>query len=304
MILIESVPNFSTTNTATINSIIKAFKLQKCMVLEVDSDLEYNRTVITVIATPEALKAGLRDVLLIANELIDLRLHHGKHPFMGSIDVIPLIKFHGIEDDALINYSVELAQYLYQTTNTCLFYYNKNNNQTLANLRRNGYLNLQARINNQELVPDFGNFSIKNGATAIGCREFLIAYNILLDTSDKEVADYIARNIRESNGGLKNVQAIIIKLENKYELSLNLTNYHITNLDQLYKTLSVLCNNCNIKYLDATLVGLIPMQALTALDVANDIEVLCQNISKKYLIKNLTKEKVLEYLLEVNHVYR
>ena len=186
MKIIECVPNFSEgNNLAIINSIkniTNSFK--DITLLDVDPGKATNRTVITFAGPPNAVIECAFEMIKIAAELIDMESHKGEHPRMGATDVCPLIPISGVTIEECINYSIKLSKKVGSLLKIPVFLYeysaNSDSRKNLANIRSGEYELMDQKIKQKEWLPDFGpsKFNYKSGATAIGARDFLIAYNI------------------------------------------------------------------------------------------------------------------------------
>ena len=205
MKLIECVPNFSEgRNKDIIDSITSEItSISNVKLLDVDPGKDTNRTVVTFVGSPDSVIEAAFLAIAKASELIDMSIHKGEHPRMGATDVCPLVPIKGVSIDECIEYSHKLAQKVAKKLNIPVFMYEKSakskDRQNLANIRKGEYEGMSKKIKLKDWAPDYGNkFNIKSGVTAIGVREFLIAYNINLNTSDKKLASDIALDIREA----------------------------------------------------------------------------------------------------------
>ena len=203
--LIECVPNFSEgVDSAKIQSIVKAIKvIQGVTVLDVDPGKDTNRTVVTFVGNPESVLEAAFQGIKKASELIDMSQHKGTHPRMGATDVCPIIPISGVSIEECIEYSLKLGKRVGQDLKIPVFLYEKSARQpsrkNLATIREGEYEGLKKKLKDARWKPDYGpsSFNKHAGATVIGCREFLIAYNINLNTKDKRLATDIAFEIRE-----------------------------------------------------------------------------------------------------------
>lgn len=209
--LIECVPNFSEgKNKEIIESIVNEIRgVSGVNLLDVDPGEEMNRTVVTFIGEPEAVKKAAFLSIKKASELIDMSKHKGSHPRMGATDVCPLIPVTGVTTEECILISKELAEMVGKFLNIPVYLYEKSatkpDRSNLAIIRQGEYEGLSKKILLPEWQPDYGpnEFNSKSGATVIGVREFLIAYNINLNTKEKKYADDIALELREKGRSVK-----------------------------------------------------------------------------------------------------
>lgn len=269
--IIECVPNFSEgRDKELIEQIVGIFRDQKDVtLLEYSSDSDHNRSVVTLLGTKEGLKRTLLEAVNIAIEKIDLNNHSGEHPRMGAFDVIPFIPIKNITMEECIEFSKEFAKELYEKFSIPVFLYENSASSTkrknLSVLRRGEFENMDSKIKEEDFIPDFGTkLHPTFGITAIGAREFLIAYNVNLDTDNIEIANNIAKRVRHISGGLRYVKAIGIKLEerNIAQVSMNLVDYKKTPIYQVVELIRVEAKRYGVNIIGTELIGLSPMQAL------------------------------------------
>lgn len=269
--IIECVPNFSEgRDKELIEQIVGVFRDQKDVtLLEYSSDSDHNRSVVTLLGTKEGLKRTLLEAVNIAIEKIDLNNHSGEHPRMGAFDVIPFIPIKNITMEECIEFSKEFAKELYEKFSIPVFLYENSASSTkrknLSVLRRGEFENMDSKIKEEDFIPDFGTkLHPTFGITAIGAREFLIAYNVNLDTDNIEIANNIAKRVRHISGGLRYVKAIGIKLEerNIAQVSMNLVDYKKTPIYQVVELIRVEAKRYGVNIIGTELIGLSPMQAL------------------------------------------
>jgi len=204
-ILIECVPNFSEgKDKAVIKQITDEIeKIEGVKLLDVDPGYEMNRTVVTFVGSPEGVKEAAFNSIKKAAELIDMRTHKGSHPRMGATDVCPFVPVSGITTEECIELSKEVAKKVGEDLNIPIYLYEKSaqtpERENLAIIRQGEYEALEEKLKNPEWKPDFGpaNFNTQAGGTVIGVREFLIAYNISLNTREALHATDIAFELRE-----------------------------------------------------------------------------------------------------------
>ena len=269
MPLIECVPNFSEGRDMTIiQSLGDAIEaVEGVNLLNVSSDYDHHRTVMTFIGEPEPILEAAYQSIAIAAQLIDLEKHQGVHPRMGATDVVPFVPLRG----ASISDCVEVAQklgvqvgdklglpvYLYEAAAT------QPDRQNLADVRRGGYEKLKEEIHLPHRKPDFGSTRLGNaGACVIGARQPLIAFNAYLDTDDVDIAQQIAVEIRESGGGLAFLKALGLLVAGQAQVSMNIIDFRQTSLFTIMSALHELVNKYNVSVTHTELVGLIPQSAL------------------------------------------
>ncbi len=294
MKLIECVPNFSEGCDKKILDAISASicSVNNVTLLDVDPGAETNRTVFTFVGTPDAVIEAAFQAIKKAGELIDMSKHHGTHSRMGATDVCPLIPISDVSMEECIEYSKKLGKRVGEELGIPIYLYeysaSKPEWKNLANIRKGEYEALPKKMQDPAWKPDFGPqvFNAKSGATAIGVREFLIAYNINLNTRDKAKAHDIALDIREKGrpardakgklikdaDGNKVMQAGIFKEckavgwfideYDRAQISINLTNYKITPVHEVLDKVRELALAKGIFVTGSELVGLTPKEAL------------------------------------------
>src|SRR3990167_8251258 len=236
--IIECIPNFSEgRDKKKIDKSCKAItNVKGILLLNVESDIAHNRSVITFAGTPVAVLEAAFQATKTASRIIDLTRHKGEHPRMGATDVIPLVPISGITMKECVRLAQKLGSRIGIELKIPVYLYEKaakrEDRKNLANIRKGEYEGLKKEIGkNADRKPDFGpKYLGKAGATAVGAREPLIAYNVNLDTKNIKIAKAIAKKIREKDGGFKSVKALGFELKDKgiTQVSMNLTNYKIT----------------------------------------------------------------------------
>ncbi len=268
--LVECVPNFSEgRNTEVIDQIVAAMeKVKGVSLLDRHSDEDHNRTVITFVAPPrpaaEAAFAGIAK----AAELIDMERHTGEHPRLGATDVVPFVPIAGVSLDDCIELASLLGQrvgdelgipvYLYEAAAT------RPERANLANVRRGEYEALKDAIQTDpDRAPDYGPAELGSaGATVIGARLPLIAFNVYLTTEDVSVAKKIAKAVRHSSGGLRFVKSVGLLVEGRAQVSMNLTDYSRTPIARVVEFIRREAARYGVAVHHSELVGLAPQEAL------------------------------------------
>ena len=273
MPIIESIPNVSEgRRPEVIEELAGAIRgTPGVRLLDHSSDTSHNRSVFTLVGDAPSLKAAILSLMDVAVRRIDLREQRGEHPRVGAVDVVPFVP---IEDASMAD-CVQLAKdvgaavaerfavpvYLYEeaSTNTA--------RKNLEDIRRGEFEGLAAKMSSPDWRPDFGPASphLSAGATVVGARMPLIAYNINLATDRLDVARKIAAAIRHSSGGLRYVKAMGVKLEdrNLAQVSMNLTNYEKTPVFRVFEMVKREAERYGVSILESEIVGLIPSAALT-----------------------------------------
>jgi len=270
---LETVPNFSEgRDWDVIEELVDAFKeTDGVSYLDLHLDEDHNRSVITAAGPADRLQTALVDAVGVAVENIDLSEHEGTHPFMGAADVIPFVPIDRSTMEDATRTARELAERLSDRYNLPVFLYanaaSRDHTRKLASLRNLTPDELQKRMREDEAwKPDFGPDQLhpKSGLTAVGSRDFLIAMNVDLLTSDPEDVHRIAREVRESSGGLTGIQALGMNLENqgRMTVSTNITDFRKTSPQELVTAIHEKAEAYGIKPGPTELVGLIPEEAV------------------------------------------
>ncbi len=267
MKIIECVPNFSEgRNRATIEQIAHVFSLHPGVRLaDYSSDSDHNRSVFTFLGEPSAVLDAALAAAGKALELIDMRGQEGAHPRLGAVDVVPFIPLAAAKMSDAVAVAREFGRMLFEKYGVPVYFYGcavlKPNCVDLPEVRRGGYEGLTQRINCADTAPDIGvEINKRAGATIVGAREILVAYNINLAGGDLALAQKIAAQIREKNAGLKNVRAIGVPLKsrNLAQVSINLTNCRETSLRDVYDEVKKLADKNRVGILESELIGLAP----------------------------------------------
>jgi len=268
--LVECVPNFSEGRDKTkLDAIVAAMKIGGVYLLDREMDSDHNRSVITLAGEREAIQeAAIRGVGKAA-ELIDLNVHQGAHPRMGAADVVPFIPIEGVslEDCVAMARHVgaeiwkryQIPVYLYEAAATTA------ERQNLENIRRGQFEGLRAEIaTNPARKPDFGEPRLHPtaGATVVGARKALIAYNVFLNTPDVEIAKKVAKAVRFSSGGMRFVKAAGFLVRGLAQVSMNLTDFEQTPIHRVFEMVKREAARYGVLPASSEIVGLIPKKAL------------------------------------------
>lgn len=270
MSLVECVPNFSEgRDTAKVEAIIAAMKMDGVYLLDKEMDPDHNRCVITLVGDGDAIaESAIRGVGKAA-DLIDLTKHQGAHPRIGAADVVPFIPIEGVtlEDCIAIARHVgteiwrrhKIPVYLYEAAAT------KPERQNLENIRRGQFEGLRIELaTNADRRPDFGDAALHPtaGATVVGARKPLIAYNVYLNTSDVEIAKKIGKAVRFSSGGLRYVKGMGVLVRGMAQVSMNLTDFEQTPIARVFEFVKREAARYGVTPVSSEIVGLIPKKAL------------------------------------------
>lgn len=265
--LIECVPNFSEgSDLFVIDHIVSVLKSVK--VMDLHSDPDHNRSVVTFAGEPEAVKEAAFALTQRAMQLLDIREHNGVHPFIGVVDVIPFIPLEGSTMQDAVILSHQLGQELWEKLKLPVYYYGEAakipERKELPYVRRGGYSILKQEINDPHRRPDVGEgLHVTAGAVAVGARNYLIAFNVNLDTRDRDIARSIAKNIREKDGGLPGVRALGVELESRgtTQVTINVVDHQETSLKKVFDEVKKWAKEYQVQIIDSEIVGLIPAAA-------------------------------------------
>lgn len=265
--LIECVLNFSEgADLSVVEEIVEAVKTAK--VLDVHSDPDHNRSVVTFIGSPEKVKQGAYNLTERALQLLDVREHQGAHPFIGVVDVIPFIPLRETTMNEAVILAHQLGEELWRDFKLPVYFYGEAariaERKELPYVRKGGYQTLRNEIDDPHRKPDVGKgLHVTGGAVAVGARDFLIAFNVNLDTTDRDLAKSIAKNIREKDGGLPGVRALGLELASRgiTQVSVNITNHRETSIKIVYDEIVEWAKEYKVKIIESELIGLIPASA-------------------------------------------
>jgi glutamate formiminotransferase len=268
--LIECVPNFSEgRDKAKVDAIVEAMKMDGVYLLDREMDADHNRCVITLVGSREAIgEAAIRGVGKAA-ELIDLTRHQGAHPRMGAADVVPFIPIEGVTIEDCVAIANQVAEEIWKRFQIPTYLYEAAartpERQNLENIRRGQFEGIRDEIaTNPARRPDFGEARVHPtaGATVVGARKFLIAYNVFLNTPDVEIAKKVAKAVRFSSGGLRYVKGAGFSVRGLAQVSMNLTDFEQTPIARVFETVKREAARYGASPLSSEIVGLIPKKAL------------------------------------------
>lgn len=275
--IVECVPNFSEgQRKEVIDQIVAAItSVPDVIVLDVEADPDHNRSVVTFVGEPAAVEEAAFRSIAKAAELIDLHQHKGKHPRMGAADVVPFVPLRGVNMQECVEMARRLGKrvgeelgipvYLYEEAAT------RPERRNLSDIRRGEYEKISEEIGKvPEREPDFGPARMGSaGATAIGARPPLVAFNVYLNTSNVEIAKAIAKAVRHSSGGLRYVKALGLLVEGRAQVSMSVTDFQHTPLLRVLDLIRSEAARWGVSVMESEIVGLVPEDALLDAAVAS-----------------------------------
>jgi len=270
--IVECVPNFSEgRDMVIIEKIVdEVRKVEGVKLLDYSSDADHNRTVVTLVGSPEAAAEAAFNLAKKAAELIDMTKHQGGHPRMGATDVVPFIPVRDMTNEETIEIAKGVAKRIGEELNIPVYLYEDAasvpGRKNLADVRKGQYEGFFEKIKNPEWAPDFGPavMNEKSGCTAVSSRVPLVAFNVNLGTNNFEIADKIAKTVRFLGGGLRFVKAMGVTLEDRgiVQVSMNLVNYEKTAVYRAYEMVKMEAQRYGVPVVGTEVIGLTPMKAL------------------------------------------
>ena len=268
--IVECIPNFSEARRPeVIKAILAAISgVAEISLLDHSSDNDHNRSVITYAGPPAAVEEAAFRAIRTAAGLINLDQHSGSHPRVGATDVVPFVPISGVSMEECVRMARRLGERVGRELNIPVYLYEeaatRPERKNLENIRLGQYEGLKAEIEtNPERQPDFGPARLgPAGATVIGARPALIAYNVYLDSEDISIAKAIAKKIRQSSGGMQSVKALGMLVDGRAQVSMNLTNFHQTSVRSAVEAIRAEAKEHGTEIHHCELIGLIPQEAL------------------------------------------
>ncbi|MDL2226739.1 glutamate formimidoyltransferase [Deltaproteobacteria bacterium OttesenSCG-928-M10] len=270
--IVECIPNFSEgRNKEVIEALVKEGRsVPGVTLLDYSSDASHNRSVFTLVGSPEGIAEAAFRLCKLASEKIDMTKHQGEHPRMGATDVIPFVPIKDITTAECVEISKKVAARIWNELKIPSFLYEDSAaceaRRNLAAVRKGQFEGMPEKLQQEEWAPDFGERKIHPtaGITAIGARMPLVAYNVNLNTSDINIANAIAKTIRAASGGYKYCKAIGVMLEDRNiaQVSMNLVNYEGTPIYRVFEAIRFEAARWGVQITGSEVIGLTPAKAL------------------------------------------
>lgn len=293
MKIVECVPNFSEGRNDELFNLIKETisMASNVKLLNLEPDADYNRVVVTLAGNEDGIIEGAINACKAAAQMIDMTKHKGEHPRLGAIDVVPFIPVKDITMEECVKISEIFGERIARELKVPVYLYEHStrnpNRVSLSSIRKGEYEGLEAKLQNPEWKPDFGDceFNSKLGGLVTGARFFLIAYNVNIKSTDVKAAKEIAEILRESGRAKKDLQGNIVKVDGKTvnipgrlqnvkgmgvllekynitQVSMNLTNYNITSIHRAFEEVKKEADRLGVQVDGSEIVGLVPLEAI------------------------------------------
>jgi glutamate formiminotransferase len=267
--VIECVPNFSEgMDCKKVQAIVNAMRVEGVSLLDWSMDGDHNRSVVTIAGPPQAVVEAAVRAAGKAAELIDLTAQRGVHPRIGATDVIPFVPVSGISLAQCAILARQAGQEIWRRLNIPIYFYeaaaSRPDRALLEQVRQGQFEGLRELVlRDAARRPDLGGPELHPtaGASAVGARKFLIAYNLYLDRPDVTAARAIAKALRASSGGLDGVKAMGVLVQGRAQVSLNITDFRLTPVRHAFAAVDRLARTHGTKVVDAELIGLLPEEA-------------------------------------------
>jgi len=296
--IVECVPNFSEgRDPAKVDAIVEAIRsVRGVLVLGRESDTDHNRSVVTIVGEPEAVAEAAVRAVGKAAEIIDLTKQTGAHPRVGATDVVPFVPISGVTLEGCVELAKRAGREIWTRYRIPVYLYEaaaqRPERQRLENVRRGQFEGLREEVlRNPDRAPDIGEPRLHPtaGATVVGTRKFLIAYNINLNTPDVEIAKRIAKTIRASSGGLPCVKAMGVDLHSRKlaQVSMNLTDFEQTPVHVVFEAVKREAGRYGVSIAGSELIGFIPKRAM---EMAAEFYLQMENFSSGRVLENRLEE--------------
>jgi len=267
--IIECVPNFSEgVDAKKVEAIVRAMRVDGVHLLDWSRDIDHNRSVVTIAGTPEAVVESAVRGAGKAAELVDLTKQRGVHPRIGAADVIPFVPVSGISLVDCVLLARQAGMQIWRRFGVPVYFYEaaaaRPDRVNLEDVRRGQFEGLaKEALKDSTRRPDVGGPELHGtaGASAVGARKFLIAYNIYLQSEDVGLARAVAKDIRASSGGLLGVKAMGVMANGRAQVSMNITDFHRTPMPRVHATVADMTERHGGKIAEGEVIGLIPEEA-------------------------------------------
>ncbi|HEV2275516.1 MAG TPA: glutamate formimidoyltransferase [Acidobacteriaceae bacterium] len=267
--VMECVPNFSEgVDSDRVRAIVGSMKGEGVSLLDWSMDSDHNRSVVTIAGSPDAVVQAAVRAVGMAARLIDLTAQRGVHPRIGAADVIPFVPVSGMSLEQCVLYARQAGWEIWKRYGVPVYFYGaaaaRPDRAELEDVRRGQFEGLRELVLREAARrPDIGGPELHPtaGATAVGARRFLVAYNLYLDKPDVAAARAIAKAIRASAGGLKGIKAMGVLAQDRAQVSMNITDLSVTGVGDVFAAVSGLASRYGAKVVDGELIGLLPEQA-------------------------------------------
>jgi glutamate formiminotransferase len=252
-------------------AIVEPFRCQRgCYLFDYRADEDHNRLVVSLVGEPEAVQNALIDAAKVAVEHIDMERHQGGHPRIGAADVIPFVPIRNISMEECVEIAHTFGRRYYEETGVPVYFYEeaalKPERRRLEVIRKGQYEVLKVEVTNSERHPDVGEPKLhpSAGATVIGARKFLVAFNVNLGTTDVNVAKEIAKVVRSSSGGFSHVKGIGLPLEERglVQVSVNIVDYEKNSLYRVLEFVRMEARRWGVEVVETEVYGMVPAAAL------------------------------------------
>lgn len=313
--IVQCVPNFSEgKDMDIINAICEPLKnRENVSFISVEPDANYNRSVVTVIGEPQAVKDAVVDAIGVATKLIDMNNHSGQHKRMGATDVCPFIPITNMTIEEAVELSKECAKDVWEKHNVPVFLYSHSaqhpDREKLPTIRKGEFEGMAEKLKDPHWTPDFGNNEIHPtaGVVAVGCRPALIAYNIDCATMDEDAIKFIAKSIRLSGGGYKCIQAGPAVMDDFIQVTMNVTDYTQTSVYRAFEAVKMEAKRFGFEITGSEFIGLVPRACLediaayylkhrdTKIVSEYSLEDLVKEVTNNLGLRGFGIEKVIEY---------
>jgi glutamate formiminotransferase len=293
--IVESVPNFSTSDPKVVKQILNQIKKTKnAFLLDHTFDTYYNRLVVSVVGNKKSVLEAVLNMAFKAVELIDMRKHKGQHPRLGAVDVVPFIPIRNVTLKDCAELAKRFGQALANKSGVPVYLYgeaqSKPERKDLDWIREGEYEKLEEMIVKRGREPDFGpaKFIPKSGATITGARKVMVGFNVNLGTADLKLAKKIAKALHADKGGFSSVKAMaaFIPEKNVTQIGMSISDFEKTPLYRVFEMLKVECARYNVPIVGSEFCGMAPLKAI--IDI----------VSYYLKIDNLTEERVLEIAVQ------